>query len=77
MVLVKEQYPARKIVMIFGNAANRLSKSSSTTYGDWCDQHGIAWVDIRQFEEDPHCLLGINPRKDGTSTGPRKRKKKR
>lgn len=23
---------------------NRLSKSSKTTYGDWCDKHGISWA---------------------------------
>jgi hypothetical protein len=40
---VVEQYPDRDIRMVF-DKNNRLSSRSQTTYGDWCDKHGIRWI---------------------------------
>lgn len=45
MLLVKEQYPKIRLVMLFQRAKNTLTKRSKTTYGDWCDKHGIEWAD--------------------------------
>ena len=47
MVWVKEQHPNKKIVIVFMNAGNRLTKVSKTTYGDWADKQGYEWVDFR------------------------------
>jgi hypothetical protein len=35
--------PAIKIVMVFQNPNLKISKSSNTTYAQWCDRHGIIW----------------------------------
>ncbi len=42
MLAVKEQNPGLDIRMVF-QRNNTLSKSSKTTYGDWCDKHGFQW----------------------------------
>ncbi|CAB4217485.1 endonuclease I [uncultured Caudovirales phage] len=42
-VLVKEQHPDVRILYVFQRSKNTLSKSSKTTYGDWCDKAGIEW----------------------------------
>ena len=66
MLFIRDQYPDRTIVMIFGRASNTISKASKTKYCDWCDANGIAWVDIRDFERSPKCLLKLPGRpKDG------------
>ena len=76
MLLIKEQYPDRQIVMVFGNARNRLSKISGTTYGDWCDRNGIAWIEASALEDNPRCLLSLAKTKAGSSTVPVQKKKK-
>ena len=42
-LLLKEQYPEKKILLIFLNANQRLSKKSKTTYAQWCEKNGIHW----------------------------------
>ena len=39
---MKEQHPELDIRLVF-QRNNKLSKNSKTTYGDWCDKHGIQW----------------------------------
>lgn len=46
MVAFKEQYPNITIYLLFGNAQNRLSRASKTTYGEWATKHGFIWADI-------------------------------
>ena len=43
---IKQQHPEVKIYFAFGNAENTLTKSSKTTYRDWCDKHGFECVDF-------------------------------
>lgn len=38
------QNPGLDYRMIFQNAKAKLSKTSKTTYGDWCDKRGIKWA---------------------------------
>ncbi len=57
MLLIKEQHPSLTVVMLFGRASNTLTKKSTTTYSDWCDKHGIAWLNIDEFEENPKLLF--------------------
>ena len=47
LLLVREQYPEITICMVFYNADYKIYKGSKTTYGDWCNEHGIPWIDIR------------------------------
>ena len=49
--LVKETHPDVDIRFVFQNAFNTLSKSSKTTYADWCDKHGILWCHRKIPEE--------------------------
>jgi hypothetical protein len=39
---VKEAHPDKEVRMCFMRN-QKISKSSKTTYGDWCDKHGIKW----------------------------------
>lgn len=45
MLLVINQNPLLDIRMVFLRATNKLNRSSKTTYGTWCDKHGILWAD--------------------------------
>lgn len=43
---IKEQHPEITIYLVFQNPNNRLSRVSKTTYGEWCDKHGIEWATL-------------------------------
>lgn len=43
MKLVIEQNPDRDIRMLFMRN-NKIQRNSKTTYGSWCDKHGIKWA---------------------------------
>jgi hypothetical protein len=43
MLAVKQQNPDWSITIIFQNPDAKISKTSATSYADWCDKHGIAW----------------------------------
>ncbi len=45
MKAIKAQYPKLDIRIVFGNAQNRISKTSKTTYAMWAEQHGYKWAD--------------------------------
>ena len=49
---VKEQNPDLEILMIFQSPYNRISKSSKTTYAQWCDRHGIRWSSYQEIPID-------------------------
>ena len=42
MLAIKHQHPDLDIRFIF-QRNNTLTKSSKTTYGDWCDKHGFPY----------------------------------
>lgn len=44
-LLVKAQHPNKDIRFVFGNSRARLSKTSKTTYADWCNKHGFLYAD--------------------------------
>jgi hypothetical protein len=43
--LVKKQYPDLDLRMVFSNSKTKISKTSKTTYGDYCDKLGIPYAD--------------------------------
>ena len=45
LLKVKKQHPHLDIRLLFGNAKNKLSKKSKTTYAMWCDKHGFPWAE--------------------------------
>jgi hypothetical protein len=44
-LLVKAQHPELDIRFVFSNSRARISKTSATTYGAWCEKHGFAYAD--------------------------------
>ncbi len=43
MLEVMKQHPDKVFIMLFQDSRIKLSRKSKTTYGDWCDKHGIRW----------------------------------
>lgn len=41
---VKEQHPELDIRFVFSNPKAKISKTSKTTYADWCDKHGFKYA---------------------------------
>ena len=48
MLLVRKANPAVTIRMVFQNSDVRISKSSKTSYADWCNKNGVEWCDWRK-----------------------------
>lgn len=47
LIAFKEQCPHIRILLLFGNANNRLNRASKTTYAKWADRNGFEWADFR------------------------------
>lgn len=47
ILAVRKAHPHIDLRMVFMNPNVKLSKNSRTTYGDWCDKHGIQWASKR------------------------------
>ena len=43
--LIKEQHPDIDIRFVFSNSRTRISKTSKTTYGKWCELNGFKYAD--------------------------------
>lgn len=46
MVLVKQQHPDKRIIMVFQDAKKPITKGSKTTYALWANKMGIEWMSI-------------------------------
>ena len=44
-LLIKKQHPELDIRFIFQSSKTKIRKGSKTTYGDYCDKHGILWAE--------------------------------
>lgn len=44
-LLVKKQHPHLDIRFVFSNSRAKISKTSKTSYGDWCDKNGYLYAD--------------------------------
>ena len=44
---VRESNPGVTAYMLFMRSSVKITKTSKTSYGDWCDKHGIIWADIK------------------------------
>lgn len=51
IAMVVKQYPDMDLRMVFSNSKTKISKSSKTTYGDYCDKLGIPYADKTIPEE--------------------------
>lgn len=45
IALVKSQYPDMDLRMVFSNSKAKISKTSKTTYGMYCDKIGVPYAD--------------------------------
>ena len=50
ILAVKRDNPSIDLRMVFQSPYNKISKSSKTTYAQWCDKHDIPWT---AFHEVP------------------------
>lgn len=48
MVWFKDCNPNVRIIFLFQNADNKLTKKSKTTYGEWATSNGFEWLDYRK-----------------------------
>lgn len=63
MLLVIKQYPDIDFRIVFYNANQKIKKGSKTSYGMWCDKHGIKWANKTipaEWIEDIHNDLANN-----------------
>lgn len=44
-LFIKAQHPELDIRFVFSNSKAKISKTSKTTYGMWCEQHGFIYAD--------------------------------
>lgn len=44
-LLVRAQYPELDIRLVFSSSKSKLYAGSKTTYGMWCEKHGIQYAD--------------------------------
>jgi hypothetical protein len=44
-LLIKEQWPNLDIRFVFTRSKSTISKTSKTTYADWCEKHGFLYAD--------------------------------
>ncbi len=44
-LLIKKQHPELDIRIVFQSARTKIRKGSKTSYGDFCDKHGIQWAE--------------------------------
>lgn len=65
-LLVKKQHPELDIRFVFARSKTTISKTSKTTYADWCVKYGFQFADRRI----PDAWLQ-EPPKNGNETHPR------
>jgi len=44
-LMIKEQKPDLDIRFVFSNSKAKISKTSLTTYAEWCEKHGFVYAD--------------------------------
>jgi|TARA_R110001583_G_scaffold14755_2_gene61515 hypothetical protein len=44
-LLIKKQHPELDIRIVFMSGKTKIRKGSKTTYGSYCDKHGIKWAE--------------------------------
>lgn len=61
MLLVRDQYPQYRIIMVFMQPKQTLSKASKTTYAKWCEKNNIEWMTAADaLSLISACTLGHN-----------------
>lgn len=50
MLLVKQQHPEIRIILLFQRASNPIRRGSNTTYAAWCEKNGFDYIDWQDKE---------------------------
>lgn len=48
MLWFKDSNPDIRVIFLFQNADNKLTKRSKTTYSEWAEANGFEWLDYRK-----------------------------
>ena len=48
MVWFKVCNPDLRVIFLFMNPDNKITKKSKKTYGMWAEEHGFEWLDYRK-----------------------------
>lgn len=43
-LMIKKEYPFLDLRFVFSNPRQKISKTSKTSYADWCDHKGFLWA---------------------------------
>lgn len=57
-ILIREQYPNRRFILIFMNSSVTLNKRSKTTYADFCEKHGLEYY-CWKYKKPPKTIKGL------------------
>lgn len=57
-LLIKEQHPDKRIILVFQNPKKTISKASKTTYAMWATKHGIDHMTTGQALIEVRRILG-------------------
>ena len=49
-IYIKDQHPEITVYYLFQRANNTLSRSSTTTYSDWCEKNGLECADYKDYK---------------------------
>lgn len=50
-IYIKAEHPEKDIRFVFSNSRSKISKTSKTTYADWCRKNGFQFADKSVPEE--------------------------
>lgn len=45
-LLIKEQHPDKRIILVLQAPHQTITRSSRTTYASWCDKNGLEWMSV-------------------------------
>jgi hypothetical protein len=57
MLWFKECNPDIRIIFLFQNSDNKITKRSKTTYAMWAEENGFEWLDFRRNWLDAYIKL--------------------
>lgn len=45
-LLIKQQHPDKRIILVFQNPKMPISRGSKTTYAGWAEKNGLEWMTL-------------------------------
>lgn len=67
-LLIREQYPELDIRLVFSSSRTKIYKGSPTSYGEFCEKHGIQFADKLipvSWLKEPRREVPFNKLKEG------------